>query len=126
MLDIRETVLRQTLIHLQTLINPCSIFTHQVSHASVSRRRSCPLPEWLANTFMSLSKKHPLRLLLPSDLTQVFPDKSHGKSTQADTDGLFNFTDTPASAPENDPQEEHSDSDSQAITYGNSAMGASD
>jgi len=72
---------------------------------------------------MSLSKKHPLRLLLPSDLAQVFPEESHGKSIQADTDGLlFTFTDTPA--PEN---EEHTDSEIQAITScGNGAMGASD
>jgi len=114
-------VLRQTLIIFKLLINPCSTFTHQVSHASISHRRSCPLPEWLANTFLSLSKKHPLRLLLPSDLAQVFPEESHGKSTH----GPFTFVDIPA--PENDPHEEHNGSEFQAITScGNVAMRASD
>ena len=59
-------------------------FTQQVSHAATSRRRTCnALPEWLANTFMSLSKKHPLRLLLPSDSAQSPPAEVHNNNTDA-------------------------------------------
>jgi hypothetical protein len=59
-------------------------FTQQVSHAATSRRRTCSaLPEWLANTFMSLSKKHPLRLLLPSDLAQSPPGEVHSNTDTA-------------------------------------------
>jgi hypothetical protein len=64
---------------------------------------------------MSLSKKHPLRLLLPSDIAQDFP----GESPQtAETDGLFSFISAPA--PEND---QH-DTDPELQQIGNGAMNA--
>lgn len=42
-----------------------------ISQASSKFSSSCnPLPQWLVNTFMSLSKKNPLRLLLPPDASE--------------------------------------------------------
>ncbi|KAF8973300.1 hypothetical protein BDZ97DRAFT_1752288 [Flammula alnicola] len=53
----------------------------EISQSSSSSRTCNPLPSWLANTFMSLACKHPLRLLLPPSLAQNSfdePDKLRG------------------------------------------------
>lgn len=43
----------------------------------MSNYRICgPLPSWLATTFLSLSRKHPLRLLLPPELAETTVEKS--------------------------------------------------
>ncbi|KJA19945.1 hypothetical protein HYPSUDRAFT_43841 [Hypholoma sublateritium FD-334 SS-4] len=58
------------------------------------------LPSWLATTFMSLARKHPLRLLLPADLAETSISKSDKRQKSkepkyeevpATSDGIFAF-----------------------------------
>ncbi len=84
--DLQVIALRQTsnTFLINNSLHAKGTFIQQVSHAATSRRRTCnALPEWLANTFMSLSKKHPLRLLLPSGLAQSPPGEVHNKTDAA-------------------------------------------
>ncbi|KAF8161067.1 hypothetical protein B0H34DRAFT_806439 [Crassisporium funariophilum] len=54
--------------------------------------RTCKtLPSWLANTFMTLSKKHPLRLLLPKDTTENVIAAQSDDDAPAAVAGLYSY-----------------------------------
>ncbi|KAK7472534.1 hypothetical protein VKT23_000649 [Stygiomarasmius scandens] len=57
------------------------------------KRCTSPLPSWLGDTFSTLNKGHPLRLLLPPSRQPQDPDPLHAQNTPChdDSDNVFAF-----------------------------------
>ncbi|KAJ3857661.1 hypothetical protein EV368DRAFT_77565 [Lentinula lateritia] len=68
------------------------------SQVSQSTRCTAPLPGWLSETFTTLTKKHPLRLLLPSSMRDSNAESaSQDASAPGGPDDLFAFSPTGSS-----------------------------
>ncbi|KAJ3866564.1 hypothetical protein EV359DRAFT_62205 [Lentinula novae-zelandiae] len=66
------------------------------SQVSQNTRCIAPLPGWLSETFTTLTKKHPLRLLLPSSMRDSNAHSaSHDASAPGGPDDLFAFRPPP-------------------------------
>ncbi|GAW00514.1 protein [Lentinula edodes] len=69
------------------------------SQVSQNTRCIAPLPGWLSETFTTLTKKHPLRLLLPSSMRDSNADSaSQDASAPGEPDDLFAFRPPPTPA----------------------------
>ncbi|KAJ3777841.1 hypothetical protein FB446DRAFT_715845 [Lentinula raphanica] len=67
--------------------------------SQVSQDAQCtvPLPGWLSETFTTLAKKHPLRLLLPSSMRSVSAEVRDGQ-TSNESQAVFAFSPPPIPA----------------------------
>ncbi|KAE9411560.1 hypothetical protein BT96DRAFT_1011351 [Gymnopus androsaceus JB14] len=59
-------------------------------------RCSAPLPVWLSETFSTLTKKHPLRRLLPSSSWNKNTESSQNASPRHDSEDIFAFRPPPS------------------------------